>query len=81
VSDRTRDPSDPTVPLGTRAPAIMGGAWCRVERGWKWNGPDGNGGTFPRPGGDWNGRLLTPEEWAKAQGLSAIRTQEDSTSE
>lgn len=51
------------APLGTRAPACMGGAWCRVERGWKWNGPEGSGGTFPRPGGDWDGRLLTAGEW------------------
>lgn len=26
------------------------------------NGPDGTGGTFPRPGGDWDGRLLVPLE-------------------
>lgn len=48
-------------PIGTRAPSIMGGAWCRNERGWKWNGPTGNGGTYPRPGGNWDGRLLPPE--------------------
>jgi hypothetical protein len=24
----------------------------KMERGWKWNGPDGNGGTFPTPGGN-----------------------------
>lgn len=57
--DLTLDTNDKLAqaPLGTRAPALMGGAWCKVERGWKWNGPDGNGGTFPRPGGDWDGRL------------------------
>lgn len=48
------------APLGTRALAHDGGAWCKVERGWKWNGPDGNGGTFPQPGGDWNGQLVIP---------------------
>mgnify|MGYP003337853327 FL=1 len=53
------------APLGTRAPAFMGGAWCKVANGWKWNGPDGNGGTFPRPGGDWDGRLISAEDWQK----------------
>jgi hypothetical protein len=56
-----------TAPIGTRAPAIMGGAWCKVERGWKWNGPDGNGSTFPSPGGDWDGRLVSPEDWQKSK--------------
>lgn len=49
-----------SAPIGTKAPAILGGWWGKVENGWKWNGPDGNGGTFPRPGGDWDGRLLMP---------------------
>lgn len=49
------------APLGTKAPATIGGHWCRVPGGWKWNGPGGNGGTFPRPGGDWNGQLILPE--------------------
>lgn len=44
-----------SVPCGTKAPAIMGGWWYKLENGWKWNGPDGNGGTFPGPGGDWDG--------------------------
>jgi len=48
------------APLGTRAPAFNGGTWCKVENGWKWNGPDGNGSIFPRPGGDWNGDLVLP---------------------
>jgi hypothetical protein len=47
-------------PIGTRAPAIGGGHWYRTAAGWKWNGPDGCGDTFPRPGGDWDGRLITP---------------------
>jgi hypothetical protein len=44
------------APLGTRAPAIGGGYWERVEQGWKWC----TGATFPRPGGDWNGMLFPP---------------------
>lgn len=44
------------APLGTKAPAIGGGAWTKTERGWQWNG----GSTFPRPGGDWNGHLIPP---------------------
>lgn len=47
------------APIGTRAPA-PGGAYCRVARGWKWNGPDGNGRTYQRPGEDWDGRLIPP---------------------
>ena len=47
--------------IGTKAPAVMGGWWCKLELGWKWNGPNGNGGTFPRPGGDWTGHLIPPE--------------------
>lgn len=56
-------PSPLTVlnaPVGTRAPSISGGHWYRDERGWVWNGPTGNGGVFPTPGGDWNGTLLPP---------------------
>lgn len=33
-------------PLGTKAFAIEGGHWLRVERGWKWH----CGSTFPTPG-------------------------------
>lgn len=36
-------------PLGTKAYAIMGGYWERVDGGWKWLG----GSTFPTPGADW----------------------------
>ncbi|MBX9348689.1 hypothetical protein K5M36_16505 [Chromobacterium vaccinii] len=50
-----------TAPIGTKAPAIMGGYWYRNARGWKWNGPDGSGATFPRPGGDWSGELIAPQ--------------------
>lgn len=50
------------APIGTKAPATMGGAWTRTELGWKWDG----GSTFPRPGGDWNGELIAP-----AQDMSA----------
>lgn len=35
-------------PLGTKAHAVMGGYWIKVERGWKWC----NGDTFPTPGAD-----------------------------
>lgn len=48
------------APLGTKAPSIGGGAWCKVAKGWKWNGPRGHGSTFPRPGAEWDGRLLPP---------------------
>jgi hypothetical protein len=50
------------APVGTKAPAIMGGHWYKTERGWKWNGPNGTGGTFPRVGGDWTGKLIYPKE-------------------
>ncbi len=43
-------------PIGTKAPATMGGHWERVERGWKWC----NGATFPRPGGDATGEVILP---------------------
>jgi hypothetical protein len=46
------------APLGTLAPAIGGGYWTKTDAGWKWGE---NGGTFPRPGGDWTGILLRPE--------------------
>lgn len=36
-------------PLGTKALALMGGHWLRVEHGWKWMP---NGGTFPTPAAD-----------------------------
>lgn len=49
-----------TAPMGTKAPSIGGGHWCKVPKGWKWNGPGGNGRTLPHPGGDWDGRLLPP---------------------
>jgi len=46
------------APIGTKAPSINGGHWVKVERGWKWC----TGSTFPRPGGDWNGELIYPQE-------------------
>lgn len=45
------------APIGTKAPAFIGGHWIKVERGWKWHCGD----TFPRPGGDWDGRLIYPD--------------------
>lgn len=49
------------APIGTRAPAIMGGSWIKTEHGWKWC----TGATFPRPGGDWTGELVPPEGGAR----------------
>lgn len=41
-------------PIGTKAHAITGGHWTRVERGWKWC----TGSTFPTPGGDACGECI-----------------------
>ncbi len=46
-----------SAPLGTKAPAIGGGYWIKVARGWKWC----TGDTFPTVGGDWTGQLIAPE--------------------
>ena len=46
------------APIGTKAPSIMGGYWEKTQHGWKWC----NGSTFPTPGGDWNGKLIHPEQ-------------------
>lgn len=48
------------APIGTKAPSVGGGHWCKVKKGWKWNGPSGSGGIFPIPGGDWNQKLVLP---------------------
>lgn len=40
--------------LGTKAPAITGGYWIKVDRGWRWC----TGDVFPSPGGDWTGELV-----------------------
>lgn len=47
-------------PVGTKARAIRGGHWYKMPNGWKWNGPNGNGGTFPTPGGDASGFVILP---------------------
>lgn len=47
-------------PLCTKAPAINGGWWYKMADGWKWNGPDGNGDTFPTPGADADGTVILP---------------------
>jgi len=60
------------APIGTKAPAIMGGWWYRTERGWKWNGPDGCGSTFPRPGGDWDGTFIPPSSNDPTRPESAV---------
>ncbi len=39
-------------PIGSKAHAVGGGHWYRTESGWKWNGPEGCGSTFPTPGAD-----------------------------
>lgn len=54
-------PDTRTAPIGTKAPAIGGGWWFKTARGWKWNGPNGSGGTFPSPGGDWDWTLVLPD--------------------
>ncbi|ABM32256.1 hypothetical protein QRO11_15590 [Paracidovorax citrulli] len=55
------------APMGTKAPSIGGGYWCKTPKGWKWGGPGGNGSTLPHPGGDWDGRLLPPSGTLPAQ--------------
>jgi hypothetical protein len=59
--DQQRYPELDSYPNGTLAKAIMGGHWCKMPNGWKWNGPDGSGSTFPRPGGDWSGDIHIPD--------------------
>lgn len=59
---RMREDRLNNAPIGTKAPAIIGGFWYRTELGWKWLGPDGSGGIFHRPGGDWTGTLIYPKE-------------------
>ncbi|MFZ3481848.1 hypothetical protein [Sphingomonas sp. 3-13AW] len=54
-------------PLGTKALALMGGHWLRVERGWKWQP---NGGTFPAPGGD-AFNVVLPKQEAQEPAASA----------
>jgi len=44
-------------PIGTKAPAIMGGYWIKRVNGWQWNE---TGGTFPRPGADNSGTVILP---------------------
>lgn len=44
------------APLGTKAPAMIGGYWVKVTNGWQWP----MGSIYPRPGGDWTGELIYP---------------------
>jgi hypothetical protein len=44
--------------VGTKAKADGGGHWTKTSLGWKWGL---NGGTFPRPGGDWSGEVCLPQ--------------------
>ena len=59
------------APIGTRAPQSWAG--IGTEMGWKWNGPDGSGGTFPTPGGDWNGKLIPPALTDAKPAAEAVR--------
>lgn len=45
-------------PVGTKFQAYGGGYWEKVCSGYKWC----TGATFPRPGGDWNGKICLPIE-------------------
>lgn len=45
-------------PLGTKARALGGGHWTKVETGWKWC----TGSIFPNVGGDWTGEVCFPKE-------------------
>lgn len=63
-----------TAPIGTMAPSVSGGHWYRTDYGWKWNGPGGNGGTFPHPGGDWCGELHLPASTLAAPPPAAMTT-------
>lgn len=52
-------------PAGTKAHAISGGHWIKLETGlWKWHL---NGGAFPRPGGDALHVVLPGEEAEKLE--------------
>ena len=50
-------------PVGTKAKAVTGGYWIRVERGWRWF----NGSTFPTPGGDASGEVSLPDTQRQAE--------------
>lgn len=62
-----------TFPVGTKALAAIGGHWYKLEGGgWKWNGPTGSGGTYPRPGGDWRGDIELPVASAHPPAAAAL---------
>jgi hypothetical protein len=50
-------------PVGTKAMALMGGYWTRIERGWQWMG----GSIFPRPGADAFDVVLPPARAASGE--------------
>lgn len=53
------DKSINDYPNGTKFPSISGGYWLKVDRyAFKWC----TGDTFPRVGGDWNGKVILPKE-------------------
>jgi hypothetical protein len=62
-------------PLGTMAHSCTGGHWLKMDLGWKWNGPEGNGGTFPTPGGNACGACIElPEPNAPAMASADDKT-------
>lgn len=58
------------APLGSVAPSMFGGAWFKIDRGWQWNGHCNHGGsTFSKPGGDWNGQILSLKEYLSQEAI------------
>jgi hypothetical protein len=51
-------------PIGTKALAINGGHWIKVERGWRWC----TGDTFPTPGGEAFTVVLPPTTGIEVEG-------------
>lgn len=45
-------------PIGTKAKAISGGFWIKVNNGWRWC----SGSIFPTPGADASGEVILPTE-------------------
>lgn len=59
------------LPLGTKAHSSTGGWWYRMENGWKWNGPGGNGGVFPTPGANADRTVTLPVGKAEGSRIKA----------
>jgi hypothetical protein len=47
-----------SLPIGTKAKALMGGWWIKCPCGWAWNKA---GGGFSTPGGDATGEICLPD--------------------